>query len=66
MAGITCHVYIMVLNNDELQMLNDIAVSLNTDDYNQAINTIYQLVDYQCNNDFIADKKLQAYLDEHQ
>ena len=56
----------MVLNNDELQMLNDIAVSLNTDDYNQAINIIYQLLDYQCNNDFIADKKLQAYLDEHQ
>lgn len=47
----------MVLNNDEIQMLNDIAVSINTDDYNQAINIIYQLLDYQCNNDFIADKK---------
>jgi hypothetical protein len=47
----------MVLNNDEMQMLNDIAVSLNTDDYNQAINIIYHLLDYQCNNDFIAEKK---------
>lgn len=41
--------------------LNDIAVALNADDYNQALYLIYQLVAYQNNQDFITDQELQDF-----